>query len=695
MSSPFTRSLRLFLEASSIVALVAATGAAQARDRTAAGAPPAEPFESLTRLSHDGSDIIFEMAPLRPTKLKSAAGAHPVAAPPHVAERPDSKMIEQAAQPSKPVARDAAVPKAPPSVASRPAVPHVAAQAPEVAAKSGSASEKSLESAARAPDAPLAAKSPEAPAAQPAAAVPTVIQPPQAAEAAAPVPAPASPAVEAAAPAVAAPVQDAPPAVSAEAPAPTLAAETPVAAAPEPAPAPIVAAPAVVPQPQSAAIEALRDAAPKGPVEVRVAGRATLWLPAGHAFVAGPAAQGILEQAGQSWDANVEGVVLPASGPMDWFATVEAFSDGLVRDDEAHALDPVAITADYQNGFPALNAARTARGARPIEFGGWSAQPVWDAEKRVLSACSAFSAQGSDDPRDRYFNCGAYVLGRKGALKVNLTAPAAQFQRLKGKAAELAGVIVHDRGETYTDVVAGKDAVAAYGIVDLLASDISGRTHAIVERPKAPEAAEDGGVLDVVADHWMELAAALIILGALLLRSKNARKPAAADAADAEEIGPEVVAEAPPKKSVLAGAIAAVRQSRSSAAAESEAVVAQVEANPTAAASSPSPARGSLIGGLMAKFRKSLPAETEPADNDDVVAAAERQSSSVLRELARKMRKAEPEAPAAPASAARVQRAIRLPSGAAEAPDDLPATADEEFALIEPGEARKARVVNS
>jgi Protein of unknown function (DUF2167) len=115
------------------------------------------------------------------------------------------------------------------------------------------------------------------------------------------------------------------------------------AANPAPAAAPVAQVTvAQAPTNETLAYAALLAQGVRGPVEVRLADRATMWLPANRIYLDGEQARKLLG-AGKNWDNATQGVVLPATSRPDWMAYVSLVDDGYISDQDAKAMDPEAV----------------------------------------------------------------------------------------------------------------------------------------------------------------------------------------------------------------------------------------------------------------------------------------------------------------------------------------------------------------
>jgi hypothetical protein len=197
------------------------------------------------------------------------------------------------------------------------------------------------------------------------------------------------------------------PAVAAAAQAPKPADPAP-AGAPAAQPAPIAAPPAQqAPTNETTAYAALLAQGARGPVEVRLANRATMWLPANRVYLDGEQARKLLG-GGKNWDNATQGVVLPATSRPDWMAYVSLVDDGYISDQDARAMDPGAVLGTYKAKVAAENPARAGQGLSQLEVTGWMEAPRYDARHR-LSSCVGATVVGSKVRRRRTQEGGSLV----------------------------------------------------------------------------------------------------------------------------------------------------------------------------------------------------------------------------------------------------------------------------------------------
>ncbi len=452
-----------------------------------------------------------------------------------------------------------------------------------------------------------------------------------------------------------------------------------------------------------AGLAALLAQGREGPVEVRLADRATLWLPAGRVFYPPETARKLLAEAGLEWRETMQGLVAPAGGRLDWFAPVELVDEGHVHAEDAATLDAEKLLADFRATLPALNARRAGTRAPAVTIEGWLSPPALD-DKRRLSVCVSVASADPAAP-DRFFNCEGWALGREGAIKVGLAASAEQAERLAREIGALVGAIVFDHGKTYEDYDPATDRAAAYGASDLLIHDVVAKpAPPSAAAPAAPATEPEGGAS--LFDTLASLLYPMFGTGALFLayiRWKRARAQNSPPVEDQPEVANAQQAEPKGDAAAAGGAISLIGR-----------LTAMVRRAPglDAAAGALGDA---MRGGLADKDASATPA-------DDAEAPV-----SALRKFASRMRGVEEAPPAVDPT--RAFRRPRRQGGAATAPaeeidlgaamvrggrsvDDLlelaqstttsraafaPATdvggaasTVEDFVLVEPGDAKAA-----
>jgi uncharacterized membrane-anchored protein len=507
----------------------------------------------------------------------------------------------------------------------------------------------------------------------------------------------------------------------------TVATATPTVAAQAANPAPAVAPVAQVsvaqaPTNETSAYAALVAQGVRGPVEVRLADRATMWLPANRVYLDGEEARKLLG-AGKNWDNATQGVVLPTTSRPDWMAYVSLVDDGYISDQDAKTMDPEAVLETYKAKVAAENPARARQGLSPLEVAGWMEAPRYDAKHR-LSSCLGATALGSKSTDDRIVNCSAFALGDQGALKIVVAGQETNYQRFRGESGALIDTIVYDKGKGYEDADLATVKTAPYGLIALMTGDTDFKK-VTVAQPVARAAApvQKLGLIALLIVYVLKFGKILLFGVAAVFafvrwiarkRKSDDKKPAKAEVA-AEPIWRRAIQAALARLGSRGEPAEPVAASPGAAESELE------EATPKTG-----------VGAALAAARAKLPSlpfprkGSEPAAASSAAPQVEDSPATSLARLASIMRKKAPEVPvqvdlsrlerrpfSGAATAAAVKRSelevVRPLPGAAPmaapkpvaapraepAPEPIPAPALEPFALIEPGDEAAASIAIS
>ncbi len=700
-SSRFVASLGLAMAASCF----SVQNAARAREAL---------IQHMAPISRDEArEIIFEMAPLQPVK-KSAVAATPEHSPPTQAKAEPTPAAKSAGAPKVAEMPLAESPKPvelvkPQEQASEPS--HMALVPPKSdAVPQNVAPQATAEPAIEAPAAPAQAQDQRAPVAPEAA--PAVEPQSQTGP---------SPLEEALAPQTA----EKPRAAEVEAPmAPPVAAKDNVAPAENAAPQPAEAAPAPVEAPPLnpvARVAALLAQGVKGPAEVRIADRATMWLPAGRGYLPAEPARELAKEAGMEWKPTTQGLIAPEGDSLRWLAPVDLLDDGYIKSDPA-ALDAERLLAAFQAGLPEVNAQRASAGQPPVALAGWLSAPALD-EKNRLSACVSVARQMGAGAPDRFFNCEAWALGRQGAIKISLAEGGEQADKLKDEALALAQTIVYDHDKTYQDANPETDKVAPYTAADLLTSDVSAKTTPIRSPVETGDAGAALGLMALAAKLWkaMVIALAAIACAFAIWRRRGKPAPVGREAPRVAPSAPAIQTALKPQApvSLFARLLPTLHAKFVTDGAKKNSVAAPVKAEQNVATEKSAPS--GLLEKLTALRGKLKVAGLRPAPVSKAATPnIAEEPASVLKKLALKMRGQAVEEPATPVNVARAVRpkTRTLPGAAPEpleqsppitasptpapegaslvAKEKAPEPQDDGFGLIEPGdEAATSAAINA
>ncbi len=653
----------LFRSSRLVASLCLATAASCFSAPNAAGAREAL-IQHMAPISRDEArEIIFEMAPLQPVK-KSAVAATPEHSPPTQAKAEPTLAAKSAETPKVAEARAAESPKPvdfvkPQEQTDQPS--HMALVPPKSeTVPQNVAPQATAEPAIEAPAAPAQAQDQRAPVAPEAAisAPPLEVATPKAAPAVEPPPQAVPSPLEAA---LAPQAAEKPQAAEVEAPlAPPVAENDNAAPAENAAPQPAAAAPAPVESPPlnpTERVAALLAQGVKGPAEVRIADRATMWLPAGRSYLPAEAARELAKEAGLEWKPTTQGLIAPEGDSLRWLAPVDLLDDGYIKSDPA-ALDAEKLLAAFQAGLPEVNTQRASAGQPPVALAGWLNAPALD-EKNRLSACVSVASQTGGGAPDRFFNCETWALGRQGAVKISLAEGGEQADRLKGEALALAQTIVYDHDKAYEDANPEMDKVAPYTAADLLTSDVSAKTAPV--RPPVETRDADGklGLMALVAKLWKAMLIALAAMACVfaLWRRRGKRAPVGRETPRIAPSAPAIQTALKPQApaSLFARLLPTLHAKFVRDSAKKDSVAAPAKAEQKQATEKPAPS--SLLANLTALGEKFKAAASKPAPvGKEAAPNIGEEPASVLKKLALRMRGQGVEEPAAPVNVARAVR---------------------------------------
>jgi len=209
---------------------------------------------------------------------------------------------------------------------------------------------------------------------------------------------------------------------------------------------------------QSSAQDELRKLAwQRGPVDGRIATKATIKVPQGYVFLDEKNTSRFLQLAGNP---PRDGHYLFAPESLDWFAVFSFESTGYVKDDEK--IDPDALLKSLKESDAPANDERKRLGMTPLYTVGWEVPPHYDTATKRLE-------WGLRLKSNEHFtvNYTSRLLGRTGVMSAILVADpqtlAKDTQAFKAGLQDFSYV----PGEKYTEFKAG-DRVAEYGLAALV-----------------------------------------------------------------------------------------------------------------------------------------------------------------------------------------------------------------------------------
>lgn len=195
-----------------------------------------------------------------------------------------------------------------------------------------------------------------------------------------------------------------------------------------------------------------------GPTTAAIGERATIEVPEGYAFLG---AEGTREF-NELMENPPTGVDEYTLAPLDlgWAAYFSFDDIGYVKDDET--LESDGILESIREGTNQANVEREARGWNPLHILGWSFEPRYDEQLKLLEWAVLAESGGS-----QVVNYNTRLLGRRGVMEVILVASP---DTLQASIADFKGLVpgyAFAPGETYAEYREG-DHVAEYGLAALI-----------------------------------------------------------------------------------------------------------------------------------------------------------------------------------------------------------------------------------
>jgi uncharacterized membrane-anchored protein len=261
--------------------------------------------------------------------------------------------------------------------------------------------------------------------------------------------------------------------------------------------------------PEERAYASLLQEGVRGPMRLRIADRATLWLPFGYVFLDAEKARDLIDGEEGVLDNSNFGVILPSGRTPTWMAYVDLIDQGHIKEGDAKALAPAALLTGVAGATAAQNVERGRNGMAPLTVVDWIAVPKYLPSKHILNSCISAVDGANLDPQARLINCASLALGRRGAIKILVAGELANLVSFEREAAALTEKIAYDPAAGYEGYVAGEDEDAGYGLV-FLASGIVG-----LKTIAAPVAAAGAGkaqdlLVYKILSYWEAILTALI-----------------------------------------------------------------------------------------------------------------------------------------------------------------------------------------
>jgi len=195
-----------------------------------------------------------------------------------------------------------------------------------------------------------------------------------------------------------------------------------------------------------------------GPSTGKVAGRASLAIPASHGFLAATATSKFLTLMKNLPQTDSYTI---APNDLSWFAVFSFDDTGYVKDDEK--IDADAVLQALKDNNARGNEERRRRGFPTLSIEGWFVAPHYDVETKRLEWATRLRSEFGDVS----VNYKIRLLGRAGVMSAVLVSdPDSLDTDIRAFKSVLNG-FSFDPGERYAEFRAG-DKVAEYGLTGLI-----------------------------------------------------------------------------------------------------------------------------------------------------------------------------------------------------------------------------------
>ena len=195
-----------------------------------------------------------------------------------------------------------------------------------------------------------------------------------------------------------------------------------------------------------------------GPVDARIADKATIKVPEGHVFLDAANTKRFLQLAGNP---PRDGHYLFAPRNLSWFAVFSFDPVGYIKDDEK--IDPDDLLKKLKSSDEPANEERKRLGMRALYTDGWQVPPHYDPQTRRLE----WGMRLRNESGQVTINYTSRLLGRSGVMSAVLVADVETLA--KDTAQFKSGLAGFDyvAGEKYAEFKSG-DKVAEYGLAALV-----------------------------------------------------------------------------------------------------------------------------------------------------------------------------------------------------------------------------------
>jgi uncharacterized membrane-anchored protein len=211
----------------------------------------------------------------------------------------------------------------------------------------------------------------------------------------------------------------------------------------------------------------------KGPYTAKLGNVAEIQIPQGYAFTDAAGTKRFMELTHNPSSEEEIGLILPippdkGSGEAapNWYLLFSFDEMGYVSDSEKTSLDANKILESLKKNTEDENEYRQKQGWAAYHVTGWQTPPFYDEKTHDLTWATLGS---SDDPKEgQSVNYSTRILGRSGAMSVDLVLDPADLATVLPLSQEVMSKFNFTQGSRYADFVKG-DKVATYGLTALIA----------------------------------------------------------------------------------------------------------------------------------------------------------------------------------------------------------------------------------
>ena len=194
-----------------------------------------------------------------------------------------------------------------------------------------------------------------------------------------------------------------------------------------------------------------------GPSEGKIAGRATIAIPANYAFLSAADTSKFLTLM-RNLPRQDSYTFAPQN--LDWFAIFDFEDTGYIKDDEK--IDADAVLQSLKEGNARGNEERKRRGYPALNLDGWFVAPHYDTSSKRLEWATKLSSEGGVSVNYRI-----RILGRAGVMSAVLVSDPDSLDKDIRVFKTALNDFSFDPGQKYSEYRPG-DKIAEYGLTGLI-----------------------------------------------------------------------------------------------------------------------------------------------------------------------------------------------------------------------------------